>query len=93
MSKVVINECKEYDLSTLMSKINDGIEKLGGWDSFVHPGDKVLLKVNLIGPKPPESAAVTHCEFVRGMIRILKSQGCEVWIGLKPIRQVFIQGL
>lgn len=81
MTKVVIQECKEYELGILMQKINDGIERLGGWDLFVHPGDKVLLKVNLIGPKPPESAAVTHSEFVRAMIRILKLRGCEVWIG------------
>ncbi len=81
MIKVVIQECKEYELNNLMLKINDGIERLGGWKLFVHPGDKVLLKVNLIGPKPSESAAVTHSEFVRAMIRILKQLGCEVWIG------------
>jgi uncharacterized protein (DUF362 family)/ferredoxin-like protein FixX len=42
---------------------------------------KVLLKVNLIGPKSPESAAVTHCEFVRALVRILKQKDCTVWIG------------
>lgn len=81
MAKVVIQECSSYEINGLMQKINDGIERLGGWDSFVHPGDKVLLKVNLIGPKPSESAAVTHSEFVRAMVRILKQRGCEVWIG------------
>jgi len=79
--KVIIQECREYELNSLMLKINEGIEKLGGWDLFVHPGNKVLLKVNLIGPKPSESAAVTHSEFVRAMVRILKQRGCEVWIG------------
>lgn len=81
MAKVVIQECREYESHSLMQKINGGIERLGGWDLFVHPGDKVLLKVNLIGPKPSESAAVTHSEFVRAMVRILKQRGCEVWIG------------
>ncbi|HNR03264.1 MAG TPA: hypothetical protein PKU88_00185 [Bacillota bacterium] len=38
MAKVVIQECREYELNGLMIKINDGIERLGGWDSFVHPG-------------------------------------------------------
>lgn len=45
------------------------------------PGDKVLLKVNLIGSKSSDSAAVTHSEFVRAVARILKQRGCEVWIG------------
>jgi len=31
--------------------------------------------------KTPESAAVTHCEFVRAIGRILKARECEVWIG------------
>jgi uncharacterized protein (DUF362 family)/ferredoxin-like protein FixX len=81
VAKVVIQECRDYELNNLMLKINDGIDRLGGWDLFVHPGDRVLLKVNLIGPKPSESAAVTHSEFVRAMIRILKQRGCEVWVG------------
>lgn len=81
MSKVIIQECKEYDVNSMILKINDGIERIGGWNLFVRPGDKVLLKVNLIGPKTSQSAAITHSEFVRAMVRILKHRGCEVWIG------------
>lgn len=81
MSKVIIQECKDYTLENVIQKINDGIERIGGWDKFVKPGNSVLLKVNLIGPKTSESAAVTHSEFVRAVIRILKAQGCTVWIG------------
>lgn len=81
MSKVIIRECKNYELETLIEKINGSVEMLGGWDKFVQPQDNVLLKVNLIGPKPSDSAAVTHSEFVRAMIRILKGRNCNVWIG------------
>jgi len=81
MSKVVIKECENYNIENVTKKINSGIEFLGGWDAFVKPGMKVLLKVNLIGPKPSESAAVTHCEFVRALTKILKQKGCIVWIG------------
>lgn len=81
MSKVIIQECKDYGLNNLISKINSGIEKIGGWNSFLRSGDVVLLKVNLIGPKTSETAAVTHSEFVRAMVRILKDLGCIVWIG------------
>lgn len=81
MVKVIIQECSEYEINSLILKINDGIERLGGWDLFVRPGDIVLLKVNLIGPKPSESAAITHSEFLRAIVRILKQRGCEVWIG------------
>lgn len=80
MTKVVIEECENYNLETVTEKINSGIEILGGWNSFIKPGMKVLLKINLIGPKPSESAAITHSEFVRALIRILKQKGCTVWI-------------
>lgn len=76
MSKVIIQECKNYEIENLITKINNSIEKLGGWDKFVKTGNTVLLKVNLIGPKPSDSAAVTHSEFVRAITRILKNKGC-----------------
>jgi hypothetical protein len=31
MSKVIIQECKNYSVDDIMGKINSGIEKLGGW--------------------------------------------------------------
>lgn len=81
MSRVVIEECDHYDMNDIAEKINSGMNHIGGWDSFVKPGMKVLLKVNLIGPVASESAAVTHCEFVRAIVKILKQKGCVVWIG------------
>ena len=81
MSKVVISDCNEYNLEHQTLKLNAGIALLGGWEKYVSPGMKVLLKVNLIGPKAPETAAITHPEFVRALVRILKGLGCAVWIG------------
>ncbi len=81
MSTVVIQECKSYELEPMIAKINAGIELLGGWDRFVKPGMKVLLKVNLLGPKPSDSAAITNSEFVRAVIRILVQKQCTVWVG------------
>ena len=81
MSTVIIQECKSYELENMMSKINAGIDLLGGWDKFVKPGMKVLLKVNLLGPKPSDSAAITNSEFVRAVTRILVQKQCTVWIG------------
>jgi uncharacterized protein (DUF362 family)/Pyruvate/2-oxoacid:ferredoxin oxidoreductase delta subunit len=81
VSEVVVLKCESYEGEVLSNRIEQGIGLLGGWDRFVHSGMKVLLKINLIGPKTPESSAVTHCEFVRAIGRILKAKGCEVWIG------------
>ena len=81
MSKVIIEECESYNTDVIIEKLNNGMDFIGGWESFVKPGMKVLLKVNLIGPKSSETASVTHCEFVRAIAKILKEIGCIVWIG------------
>lgn len=78
---VVVQECRRYDVEPIMAKVNAAVVRLGGWERYVKAGDRVLLKVNLIGPKTSESAAVTHATFVRAITRILKGQGCTVWIG------------
>lgn len=81
MTKVIIQECESYNTSTVIERLNSGMKHIGGWQAFVKPGMKILLKVNLIGPKSSETAAVTHCEFVRAITKILKDIGCIVWIG------------
>ena len=81
MSKVIIQECQCYDTNSLIEKLNSGMDLIGGWKSFARQGMKVLLKVNLIGPKSSETAAVTHSEFVRAITKILKIMDCTVWIG------------
>lgn len=81
MSKVVIKKCDNYRLENLMDILNSGMDSLGGWGKYIRPGMTVLLKVNMIGPKTPETAAVTHPEFVRAITRILMDRKCEVWIG------------
>lgn len=81
MSKVVIQECGSYSINTVIEKLNSGMDLIGGWETFVKPGMTVLLKVNLIGPKSSDTAAVTHSEFVRAIIKILKKMDCTVWIG------------
>lgn len=81
MTQVVIKECSDYQLDKVKQQLNESIMLLGGWKRLVSAGMKVLLKVNLIGPKTPDSAAVTHYEFVRALTQLLQDQGCIVWIG------------
>ncbi|WP_291635229.1 DUF362 domain-containing protein [Clostridium sp.] len=81
MSKVIIEECDSYNTNAVIEKLNSGMDLIGGWQAFVKPGMKVLLKVNLIGPKSSETAAITHSEFVRAITKILNKMECTVWIG------------
>jgi uncharacterized protein (DUF362 family) len=64
--------------------INRLLEPLGGMESFVKAGDKVLLKVNLLSAREPENAVTTHPELVKAVARAVRKAGGEPYIGDSP---------
>ena len=57
---------------------------LGGMGAFVKPGQKVLLKPNLVAPSAPEMAVTTHPALVRAVIRQVKVAGGICFLGDGP---------
>ncbi len=60
------------------------LQPLGGMAAFVKPGQKVLLKPNLVAPSAPELAVTTHPALVRAVIRQVKSAGGICFLGDGP---------
>lgn len=56
----------------------------GGMSAFVRPGQKVLLKPNLLAAKSPERAVTTHPEIVRAVIHSVQKAGGVVSVGDSP---------
>lgn len=81
MKQVIVKACPTYDNKALKEIIQEGIDALGGWEKYIKAGQKVLLKINLIGPKKPEKAATTHPEFVRAVGQLIKAYGAQVYVG------------
>jgi uncharacterized protein (DUF362 family)/NAD-dependent dihydropyrimidine dehydrogenase PreA subunit len=79
MVDVSIVKCQDYKHSD--SCVKHAIDLIGGIKSFVKPGDKVLLKVNLLLPAKPEAAITTHPKIVEAVIQLIKSQNAEPWVG------------
>jgi uncharacterized protein (DUF362 family)/ferredoxin len=52
--------------------------------AFVRPGQRVLLKVNLLSRATPERAVTTHPEVVRALIREVRAAGGLVTVGDSP---------
>ena len=50
--------CPNYDGAE--EALRNLLAKLGGMERFVAPGQRVLLKANLLRPSPPETAVCTH---------------------------------
>ena len=73
-----------YDHPLLRDAVVSLLKPLGGIEHFVGPGERVLLKPNLLAAKPPEAAVTTHPALVRVVAELVRDAGCEVLIGDSP---------
>ena len=83
-SAVSIVRCEDYDCARTMFAVKHAVDLLGGMGEFVKPGDRVLLKPNLLKARPPEAAVTTHPEVVRAVIRLVHEQGGRALVGDSP---------
>lgn len=84
MSKVALVRCSDYETQKVFNAVKRAIDLLGGIGEFVKPGMKVLLKPNLLSPRPPEDGVDTHPEVVRAVARLVKEAGGNPVIGDAP---------
>ncbi len=84
MSTVTIARCAEYTAQSLDTALDAALSPLGGMAAFVSPGQRVLLKVNLLAKAVPERAVTTHPELVRSLIRSVRAAGGVPVVGDSP---------
>jgi len=83
-TSVSIVRCGNYDSDLVYEKVKESIDLLGGIHSFVKPGEKVLIKPNLLKARPPDAAVTTHPEVVRAVIRLVRQAGGAPVVGDSP---------
>jgi uncharacterized protein (DUF362 family)/Pyruvate/2-oxoacid:ferredoxin oxidoreductase delta subunit len=64
--------------------VGRGLALLGGVGRFVHPGEKILLKPNLLIGSAPEAAVTTHPAVLKAVSRYLASVGARLSCGDAP---------
>ncbi len=84
LSKVIIQECNEYDVDKIQTGLKQSLKQLGGLESFVKPGDNILLKINILTIKKVEQAATTHPAFIEAVAREFLDFGCNVYVADSP---------
>jgi len=80
-SNVAVVKCDDYDYDKVKYSVKKSLALIGGLKKIVKPEDNVLLKVNLIGPFPPESAATTHPIVVKAMCELINDVNAKAIIG------------
>ncbi|HAJ57125.1 MAG TPA: hypothetical protein DCL35_05075 [Candidatus Omnitrophica bacterium] len=82
--KVSLVKCSSYYAEDVEAAVKHSVDLLGGIGRFVSPGEKVLLKPNLLTDAAPEKGITTHPEVVRAVIRLIKPVTSRIYCGDSP---------
>lgn len=74
MSKVALVRCESYDYSIVKAAVKKGLDLIGGAKAFTKPGEKILLKPNLLSADPPERCTTTHYAVFKAVGEVLKEE-------------------
>ena len=77
-----IERCGEYEAGALRRALESSLEAIGGLP--LKPGDRVLLKPNLLTAKAPERAVTTHPLIVQVVGELVRDCGGIPFIGDSP---------
>jgi uncharacterized protein (DUF362 family)/ferredoxin len=80
-SRVVLLPCPTYGPAAVERALRRGIETLGGMRRFARPGERILLKPNILTGAPPEKAVTTHPDILAALGGLLREAGAEVAFG------------
>jgi len=84
VSKVAIIRCESYDYSEVKAAVDRGTSLIGGLASLVTPGEKILLKPNLLAPEPPEKCVTTHPMVFKAVAEAFQAAGTHLSYGDSP---------
>ena len=84
MEQVAMVRCGVYELQKVRESLQLLLEPLGGIGRFVKPGQRVLLKPNLLAAKPPSAAVTTHPVLVQAVAELVRTAGGQVLVGDSP---------
>jgi uncharacterized protein (DUF362 family)/NAD-dependent dihydropyrimidine dehydrogenase PreA subunit len=76
--------CSSYDKEEVINAVRRAAESLGGIESYVSPGSRVLVKPNLLQGLPPDRCVTTHPAVVGAVCTLLRELGCRVVIADSP---------
>ena len=83
MSKVTITPCQNYEPEQVRRALMEALLPLDGL-SFIKPGMRIGIKMNLITLKQYQSAATTHPVVLAELSRLIREQGATPVIGDSP---------
>ncbi|MBU5614140.1 DUF362 domain-containing protein [Geomonas azotofigens] len=84
MYQVALELVPDYGREQMREGVARLLEPLGGMERYVKPGERVLIKPNLLSAKPAEAAVTTHPELLRAVILEVRRAGGVPLVGDSP---------
>ncbi|MEL6160244.1 MAG: DUF362 domain-containing protein [Cyanobacteria bacterium J06554_11] len=84
MSSVSLISAKTYEINALSDYLSELLAPLGGMKQFVNPGDRVLLKPNLLTGSKPTKECTTRPELVYCVAKMVQAAGGKPFLGDSP---------
>jgi len=81
---VSLAKCASYEEGEIRSALRRVLEPLGGIETFVKSGQRVLLKPNLLSAKDPARAITTHPHLVAAVAAEVRRAGAVPFVGDSP---------
>lgn len=82
---VALSPCAGYDPDQVDAAVGRVLDLLGGMARFVQPGQRVLIKPNMLLPSEPERAIVTHPSVLRAVVGQVQAAGGLPIIADNPV--------
>ncbi|MCX6012284.1 MAG: DUF362 domain-containing protein [Chloroflexi bacterium] len=83
-TRVAVIRCDTYDDDKVLKAIKRGIDLLGGISVFIKPGEKIVMKPNILIGTNPDKSVTTHPVVFRAVGKLIKDGGASVYYGDSP---------
>jgi len=83
-SKVALVRCETYDEEEVFKAVQAGLDLLGGISQFTKPGERIVMKPNVLLGTNPQKCVTTHPSVFKATARLLKEAGASVYYGDSP---------
>jgi len=76
--------CSDYDEHAVQAAVDEIFSCCGGAQMFIKPGDRVLIKLNLLMKRSPDQATTTHPAVAKAIVRAVQRVGATAILADSP---------